>query len=64
MCEADVYLMNKDGVEELLLESVDRIVPSKDGIFLESIFSEQKTVKAVIKEMRLVSHKIVLEAVE
>ena len=63
MCEANVYWLNEDGSEELLLEDVDKVIPSEDGILLESIFSERKHVKATIKEMALVSHKILLERV-
>lgn len=61
MCEANVYFIDKEGKEKLLLESVDKVVPSEDGIILENIFSERKTVKAKIKEMALVEHRIVLE---
>lgn len=63
MCEANVYIV-KDGVEELLLESVDKVVPGEDGILLENIFGQQKIIKARIKEMALVNHKIVLEKTE
>ncbi|MEG6523186.1 CooT family nickel-binding protein [Desulfotomaculum sp. 1211_IL3151] len=61
MCEANVYLVDKDGHEKLLLESVDKIVPTKEGLFLENIFSQRKIVKAKIKEMALVDHRIILE---
>ncbi|MCB2290608.1 CooT family nickel-binding protein [Clostridium sp. CS001] len=61
MCEANVYFVDKEGNESLILESVDKVVPTKDGIMLENIFSERKTVKAKIKEMALVEHRIVLE---
>ncbi|MDR1892717.1 MAG: CooT family nickel-binding protein [Oscillospiraceae bacterium] len=61
MCEANVYWLNDDGSEELLLEDVDKVKPTENGIVLESIFSERKVVKASIKEMALVSHKILLE---
>lgn len=61
MCEANVYFVDKEGKEKLLLESVDKIIPNEDGIFLENIFSQRKTVKAKIKEMALVEHRIVLE---
>ena len=61
MCEANVYFIDKEGNESLLLESVDKVVPTNDGIMLENIFSERKTVKAKIKEMALVEHRIVLE---
>ena len=64
MCEANVYLLNDEGAEELFLESVDKVIPSAEGILLESIFSERKTVKAVIKEMALLDHRIVLEKIK
>ncbi|HCX64669.1 MAG TPA: RNA-binding protein [Eubacteriaceae bacterium] len=60
MCEANVYLQNKDGENSLIMESVDKIVPSASEVFLENIFGERKTVQAHIKEMALVDHRIVL----
>jgi len=61
MCEANVYLIDKEGKEKLLLEAVDKIIPKDGMIELENIFSERKIVKARIKEMALVEHKIILE---
>ncbi|KAB2953433.1 CooT family nickel-binding protein [Heliorestis acidaminivorans] len=61
MCEANVYIIDKEGKETLLLESVDKVVPTEEGIFLENIYSQRKIVKAKIKEMALVGHRIVLE---
>lgn len=61
MCEANVYVIDKEGRERLLLESVDKVIPVEEGIFLENIFSQRKTVRAKIKEMALVDHKIILE---
>lgn len=61
MCEANVYLIDKEGKERMLLESVDKIIPLDGSIELENIFSQRKTVKAKIKEMSLVEHRIVLE---
>lgn len=61
MCEANVYLVDKEGRERLLLESVDKIIPIEEEIFLEDIFSQRKTIRARIKEMELVEHKIILE---
>lgn len=61
MCEANVYLIDKDGKETLLLESVDKVIPTEEGLFLENIFSQRKIVKAKIKEMALVEHKIFVE---
>lgn len=61
MCEANLYMLNKDGEEELLLESVDKLIPREDGILLENIFSQRKVIKGKIKEMKLVDHKIIIE---
>ncbi len=61
MCEANVYIIDKQGNEKLLLESVDKIIPVDGMIEMENIFSQRKTVKARIKEMALVEHRIVIE---
>ena len=59
MCEANVYI-DKGGIEELILESVDIVEPQDDGSFrLVSIFGEQKIVRGKLKGMRLVDHKII-----
>lgn len=63
MCEANVYLLDRDGNEKLLLEAVDKVVPTDDGLFLENIFSQRKLVKGKIKEMALVEHRIIIEEV-
>jgi len=61
MCEANAYY-HKDGEEELILESVDVIEPEADGQFrLVSLFGEQKIIKAKLKSMNLVNHKILFE---
>lgn len=60
MCEAAAYLL-KDGEEELLLESVDLLESEGSQIKMINIFGEQKEVKAKIKALSLVDHKIVLE---
>ena len=60
MCEAAAYLL-KDGEEELLLESVDLLESEGSQIKMINIFGEQKEVKAKIKTLSLVDHKIVLE---
>ena len=64
MCEANVYLLDEDGTEHLYLESVDKVIPSEDGLTLVSIFSERKTIRAAIKEMALLDHKIILEKLD
>jgi len=60
MCEASAYLI-KDGKEELILESVD-VLENEDGeMAMVNIFGEQKRIKARIKSLSLVDHRIILE---
>lgn len=60
MCEATAYIL-KNGSEELLLADVDVIEPQADGtVRLVSIYGEQKVLKAQIKSMSLVNHRVVL----
>lgn len=61
MCEANVYLLDKYGNEKLLLEAVDKVIPMDEEILIENIFSQRKVIKAKIKEMALVEHRIILE---
>lgn len=65
MCEANAYIKAKDEEEyQLFLESVDKILPTDEGLTLQDIFGRKKTVKAVIKEMALVDHQILMEKTE
>jgi len=60
MCEASAYLI-KNGKEELVLESVD-VLENEDGeITIVNIFGEQKRIKARIRSLSLVNHRIILE---
>lgn len=62
MCEANAYLL-KEGKEELILEDISVLRPEKEGLYLQNIFGEQKRVRARIREMNLLDHRIVLEEV-
>jgi len=62
MCEANAYLQ-EDGKEELVMEAVDSVTPEEDGIRLISIFGDQKFLKARIRALALVEHKIFLEKI-
>ncbi len=60
MCEANAYLL-QNGEEQLIMQSVDIVRPEKEGVYLQDIFGGQRMVRARIKEMYLVDHKILLE---
>jgi predicted RNA-binding protein len=61
MCESNVYIL-KDGREKLVLESVD-VLENQEGqvIKLVSMFGEEEKIKARVKTLSLVDHKIILE---
>ncbi|MBW2608748.1 MAG: CooT family nickel-binding protein [Deltaproteobacteria bacterium] len=60
MCESTAYLL-VNGQEEMVLESVDGFESEGDQIRLVNIFGEEKKIKARIKSLSLVEHKIILE---
>jgi predicted RNA-binding protein len=60
MCEAAAFIL-RDGKEELILDSVDLLEPDDGQIRMVNIFGEQKIIKAKIKQLSLVNHKIILE---
>ena len=62
MCESSVYII-RDGQQELLIEDVDLMEQEGDEIRVVNIFGEEKRVKARIKSLSLVEHKILLEPI-
>jgi predicted RNA-binding protein len=63
MCESSAYLLKGAG-EELILEGID-VLEEEDGLIrLVSMFGEEKTLRAKIKVLSLLDHKILLEPLE
>ncbi|MBW1703652.1 MAG: CooT family nickel-binding protein [Deltaproteobacteria bacterium] len=62
MCESNAYIL-KDGREELVLESVDVLENQEGQVKLISMFGEEEKIKARVKTLSLVDHKIILEPV-
>lgn len=60
MCESNAYII-RDGKEELVLESVDLLESNEDQVKMVSLFGEQRTLRAKVKTLSLVDHKIILE---
>jgi predicted RNA-binding protein len=50
----------KDGSKEVVMENVKILRPDDDGIYLENLFGEHLKLKARVKEMDLVDHRILL----
>jgi len=62
MCESNVYL-RKDNDEKLIMENVAAISPvGKDTFLLKGLLGENMEVKAMIADINLMSHKIILKA--
>ncbi len=62
MCDANAYL-EKDGVEELLLESVDLVEQDGDEAKLINIFGERKIIRARLKLFDNSQGKLVFEPI-
>ncbi|MCK4416828.1 MAG: CooT family nickel-binding protein [Candidatus Latescibacteria bacterium] len=60
MCVASAYLKQRDQ-EKLLMEEIALIRVEGESLYLKSIFGEEKSVPARIKEIDFVTSKIVLE---
>ena len=43
------------------MEKVDRVIPENGQLILENIFGQKKIIKAQIKELALVDHRIILK---
>ena len=62
MCQSSAFLEN-NGKSELLMEDVDLFETEGDQIRLVNIFGEEIHVKAKVKNLSLVDHKIILESI-
>ncbi len=60
MCQSHAYLI-KNGKEELVMEDVSLIKPQGDELLLVGMLGETMQVKARIKELQLMDHRILLE---
>jgi predicted RNA-binding protein len=60
MCESTAYIL-KEGKEEIVLENVDFLENNEEHVKLVDLFGEEKIVRARLKTLSLVDHKIVLE---
>ena len=60
MCESTAYIL-KDGVETPVFESVDQLEERDGQVRMVNLFGEEHIIKARIKALSLVDHKIILE---
>ncbi len=63
MCESNVYL-KKDNDEKLIMENVAAVSPIGENTFLlKGLLGESMEVKAIIEDINLMGHKIILKSV-
>ena len=62
MCQSSAYL-EKEGKNELLMEDVDLFEAEGDQIKLVNIFGEELKIRARVKNLSLIDHKIILKSV-
>ena len=62
MCQSSAYI-EKEGKNELLMEDVDLFETNGNKIKLVDIFGEEIEVKAAVKNLSLVDHKIILKSI-
>jgi len=60
MCESTAYLL-REGKQEKIFEGVDVLESREDNVKMVNIFGEEMEVKARVKSLSLVDHKIILE---
>jgi predicted RNA-binding protein len=63
MCEAHAYVVSDAG-QEKVMENVVSIRPDGDEIVLSDLFGDEVRLKARIREIALIEHKIFLEPLE
>lgn len=63
MCESKVYIL-ENGEERKLMDNVIHIEPQNGKLFMYDLLGEQQMIDAMIKEIKLLEHKIILERKE
>ncbi len=63
MCEAHAYLIRDSG-QEKVMENVVRVAYEGEQIVLTDLFGDEMRLKARIREIALLEHKIYLESPE
>jgi predicted RNA-binding protein len=61
MCDANAYLVQDDGAEEMLLESVDLVELDGDQATLTNIFGDQRVLKARLRRFDNSQGKLLFE---
>jgi predicted RNA-binding protein len=60
MCQSRVVTF-RGGQEEVVMDDVVTVRPQDDQLFLQDLYGQQKVIRARIKELQLMDHRIVIE---
>ena len=60
MCESHAYLLRADG-EELVMENVVNLTYEDDDLVITDLLGDTKHLKATVKEIKFMEHRIELE---
>ena len=61
MCESSAYILGKNNELNKIMENIVTVDPYEGKVYLTDLFGNQKIIDGVIKEVRLMDHKIILE---
>ena len=59
MCEATVCLNGEEIMKDVLL-----VEPTPDGVMLVTLFEPPRVVRAIIRKIDLMKHRVILESLE
>ena len=60
MCQSSVYL-EKDGKEQEILKDAVLVEPVDEGVKIQALFESPRVIKARIKKIDLMKHRVILE---
>ena len=61
MCESSAFLLGKNNELTRVMENVVNVNPVNGKVYLTDLLGEEKIIDGVIKQIRLMDHKIILE---
>ena len=61
MCESSAFILGKNNELNKITENIVTVDPYEGKVYLTDLFGNQKIIDGVIKEVRLMDHKIILE---
>ena len=61
MYESSAFLLGKDNKLEKIMDNVVSVDPDNGKVYLTDLLGEEKIIDGVIKQIRLMDHKIILE---